>query len=278
VMFGGTRMGWTGAPPANAFYGDTWEWDGINWYQRTPSGSAPSLRHEHALAYDPVARVTYLFGGFDSDGNPLGDLWSWDGSRWTPLLTASSPAHRGDCGLAFDSARGKLVLFGGLNADWATYVQNPSGTPFLRDTWEYTPGAAGSFTNFGAGCAGSRGTPAVRAHLGTVPIAGQTFRTQLDNLPLTGPAFVFLGVSDTAYGPLPLPFPLGPIGMTGCTLLVSGDVLLPVQNILGTGLLSVDIPFSSSGATLYQQAFVFDPGVNPLGLTASNGARLVVGG
>lgn len=278
VLFGGTSVGWTPSPPPSAFHGDTWEWDGSNWFERVSSSPVPSPRHEHAMAYDPVAQVTYLFGGYGPDGSPLGDLWSWNGTRWTQLLTASSPARRGDCALAFDTARGKLVLYGGLNADWATYVQNHSGTAFLRDTWEYTPGTVGSFTSFGAGCAGSRGTPAVRAHLGARPTAGQTFRTQIDNLPLTGPAFVFLGASSTTYGGLPLPFPLAAIGMPGCTLLVSGDVLLPVQNVLGVGLLSVDVPSSAAGATLYQQALVFDPGVNALGLTASDGARLVIGG
>lgn len=271
VMFGGTL-----SSPAT-YYSDTWEWDGSNWFERVLAGPAPSPRHEHAMAYDPTARVTYLFGGFDPSGNPLGDLWSFDGARWTQLTTASSPARRGDCGLAFDVARGRLVLFGGLNANWASYL-NSSGPPFLRDTWEYTPGIVGSFTSFGAGCAGSRGTPTLRAHLGSVPAAGQTFRTQIDNLPLTGPVFVFLGASNSSYGGLPLPFPLGAIGMLGCTLLASGDALLPVQNVLGVGLLSIDIPANAAGATLFEQAFVVDPGVNALGLTASQGAQLVVGG
>ena len=120
VLFGGgivpTSQQGGGWPPTQ-FHADTWEWNGATWLERTPQGgSSPRARHEHAMAYDPIRQVTYLFGGLDSDGNPLGDLWQWDGQRWSQLLTLDAPASRFDCGLAFDTARGRLVLFGGQNA------------------------------------------------------------------------------------------------------------------------------------------------------------------
>lgn len=279
VLFGGTTAGLldTANRPPEFFYGDTWEWDGTAWVERTPQGTTPVARHEHALAYDPVARVTYLFGGLDASGIPLNDLWTWDGSRWTQLATQNPPGRRFDCAMAFDATRGKLVVFGGQNALWSQYRQNWSSWPCLRDTWEYTPGVAGSFDTFGTGCSGIRGTPALRLQ-GTLPTAGQTLRVQLDNLPLVGPAFVFLGASNTTYGALPLPFPLASIGMTGCTLYVSGDALLQVQNVLGTALFTADLPFSTVGGTLYMQALPFDLSANTLGLTASHGAQIRVGG
>ncbi len=278
VMFGGTTAGVdaTNRPP-EVFHGDTWEWDGSNWFERTPLGSTPGARHEHAMAYDPVARVTYLFGGLDPSGTPLNDLWVFDGASWTRLVTLNPPARRFDCGMAFDTARGKLVLFGGQNTTWAQYVRDWSSAPGLRDTWEYTPGVIGSFTPFGVGCAGSRGVPALRLQ-GSPPTAGQPLRVQVDNLPLVGPAFVFVGASNSLYGVLPLPFPLGGIGMTGCTLYASGDALVAVQNVLGTALLNLDLPLSTVGSSVYLQAFPFDPVANPLGLTASHGAHVQIGG
>jgi len=223
-----------------------------------------------------VHGVTYLFGGLDAAGNPLNDLWTWDGQRWTQILTSTSPARRFDCAMSFDAARGKLVLFGGNNATWEYFKRFYLQAPFLPDTWEYTPGTAGTFTTFGSGCGGSRG--ALDLHLqGSPPTAGQRVHVQIDNLPLTGGVFTFLGASDTMYGTLPLPFPLGGIGMTGCTLYVSGDVLSTVQNVLGTALWTADVPSAAAGGTLYLQAFAVDPPANSLGLTASRGARLVVG-
>lgn len=274
VLFGGTN-GLVGG----AVHADTWEWNGTTWLERTPlSGPSPAARHEHAMTHDSISGETYLFGGVDASGTPRNDLWAWNGTRWREIFGRDVAARRWDAAIAFDLLRGRLALFGGTNTVVPSLAlsQLPTG-PYLRDTWEYTPGIAGSFDAFGIGCPGTRGVPALRASAGP-PVAGQTFRVQLDNLPLTGPAFVFLGTSNSLYGNLPLPFPLASIGMPGCDLRVSGDTLFQVQNILGTALWSVDVPISAVGAVLYQQAFVWDPPANAAGLTVSPGARLQVGG
>ena len=230
------------------------------------------------MAYDPVGRITYLFGGLDAAGRPLNDLWSWNGTAWTQLTPRDNPARRFDAAMTFDVARGRLVLYGGTNVTWGEYRTCSSCIAYLRDTWEYVPGVPGSYVAFGTGCPGNRGVPVLRAQAGSTPNAGRTFTAQVDNLPLTGPVFAFLGGSDTMYGSLPLPFPLASIGMPGCTLLVSGDTLIALQNILGTAIWTIDIPVSALGATLFQQAIVGDPGVNAVGLTLSNGARMTIGG
>lgn len=276
VLFGGTSENVNG----NGFqfhYQDTWEWDGTTWNERTPNtGLSPQARHEHSMAFDPVTGFTYLFGGADAYGYSLNDLWAWDGSRWVEVLAQAPPARRWESAMAFDSGRGKIVVFGGLNVLISNTVTLPAG-PYFRDTHDYTPGIVGEFVPFGSGCAGSRGVPALRAPTGP-PVAGQNFRVQVDNLPLSGPAFLFLGASNTLYGTLPLPFALGMIGMPGCDLLVSGDTLFPVANILGVGLWTMDVPASLSGTVLYQQAFAVDPPANATGLTVSRGVRSRVGG
>jgi hypothetical protein len=48
-----------------------------------PSGQAPTIpsaRSGHGMAYDDARRVVLMFGG--SGSTMLGDLWSWDGTRW----------------------------------------------------------------------------------------------------------------------------------------------------------------------------------------------------
>ena len=57
--------------------------------------------------------------------SPLGDSWRFDGTHWSQVQDIG-PAPRVDHNMAFDSTRGAIVLFGGLDAN-AT----------LGDTWEH---------------------------------------------------------------------------------------------------------------------------------------------
>jgi hypothetical protein len=111
---------------------DTWEWDGVHWTLRSPL-TTPPARENCALAYDAARGVTVLFGGYYSSGGDhfLKDTWEWDGTDWTQRSPANSPPARSGHALAYDSVRGVLVLFGGLNLD-------ANGDPhFLSDTWEW---------------------------------------------------------------------------------------------------------------------------------------------
>jgi hypothetical protein len=104
VLFGGAD--------ASGLNGETWEWNGIAWTQRTAAG--PSPRYEHAMAYDSCRGVTVLFGGYD--GTFDGETWEWNGSEWT-LRTTTVPWARMHHALAYDEARGVIVLFGGADND-----------------------------------------------------------------------------------------------------------------------------------------------------------------
>lgn len=277
VMFGGsTEIYTTPSPrPPAVYYADTWEWDGTGWYEVTPA-TGPAARHGHAMVFDPTSGLTFMFGGLGKDGMPLRDMWSWDGRKWSQLTTRDAPAGRWEAAVTFDAARNRAVLWGGYNVPFTIFLGG--GASALRDTWEYTPGKPGSFLPYGIGCAGSRGTPALSAHFGSLPIAGAPFRVQLNNLPLVGPAWMFVGASKTDYGSLKLPFDLTVAGAPGCWLLASGDLLFPVTNVLGSGLFSVDIPPDLAGATVYLQAIVGDLPANQLGMTTSHGGEAKIGG
>src|SRR5262249_52961847 len=70
------------------------------------------------------ARVL-MFGG--RDGPTLfGDTWTYDGLHWQ-LLAGNGPSPRFHGGIAFDSARGRVVLVGG---QIAPYV-------YIGDTWAH---------------------------------------------------------------------------------------------------------------------------------------------
>jgi MYXO-CTERM domain-containing protein len=127
VLFGGMVPNGGGGNRNGTYYDDTWEWDGTTWTQVASTG--PIGRYWHAMAYDSTRQRTVLFGGIgfyqNADGFPFGDTWEWDGSSWTQRAM-TRPSARGRHAMAYDSARGVTVLFGG---------DDNSGTE--ADTWEW---------------------------------------------------------------------------------------------------------------------------------------------
>jgi len=131
---------------------------------------------------------------------------------------------------------------------------------------------------YGSGC----GSPA----LGFVPdpngrpLLGQSGSATIVDAP-TPLAAVALGWNNQFFSTLPLPLPLDVIGMPGCTLLQSTDILglgtTPLTS--STCSFSLAIPSATGliGTHLYMQAYAFAPGVNPLQLVISNGIDWVFG-
>ena len=98
-------------PLAPVFLGDTWEWNGASWSQRSATG--PSARSHHAMVYDRHRGRTVLFGGFGWPAGSLGDTWEWNGSTWTRVAT-SGPAPRHDHAMApYYFEDDSAFLFGG---------------------------------------------------------------------------------------------------------------------------------------------------------------------
>jgi hypothetical protein len=161
--------------------------------------------------------------------------------------------------LTYDSNRGVFVAF----------VADGS-------IWELNLGPSAQFSTFGAGCLGSRSTPALAPQQGNLPRVGTNFTLQALNLPLAGPVFLAIGASDTVYGPTPLPLNLGPLGAPQCNLLIGIDNLYPTSNVLGAAAWTFPIP-NIPGGIFFSQAVVFDPPANTFGLTLSNGGRGVIG-
>lgn len=120
------------------------------WVFRTTNG--PSPRFGHGMVYDSQRRVTVLFGGRTNHNAtfPFSDLWEWNGARWTQrvqdsvtngwvfvpssgwrLAITNGPVRRAHFGMAYDSRRGRTIIFGGQG-------RTPDGSgPVLRDLWEW---------------------------------------------------------------------------------------------------------------------------------------------
>ncbi|HWL92734.1 MAG TPA: kelch repeat-containing protein, partial [Phycisphaerae bacterium] len=118
VLYGGADIN-------NNIFGDTWEWDGTDWSEKSPA-SRPSPLTGHAMAYDSARGVTVLFAGIGDNVPANNQTWEWDGTNWSLKTTANSPSPRAAHAMAYDSARGVVVLFGG-----------GSGEPESAETWEW---------------------------------------------------------------------------------------------------------------------------------------------
>jgi hypothetical protein len=135
---------------------------------------------------------------------------------------------------------------------------------------------------FGTSCKGSKGFEPVLGIAKNVAVAG-IFDTEVYNVPPQTAAISVLGISNTFYGALPLPFDLAPLGAPGCVLRVSMDVMQPAITTGagdGNGVARVTwaIPNAPSlrGLNLYFQALTIDAPANKLGLTLSMGLRAVI--
>lgn len=96
-------------------------------------------RVDTALAYDSARGQTVLFGGaqvttYNSTDWLLAhaDTWTHGATGWQQLRPAASPAPRARHAMAYDAARQRTVLFGGLAEAPGTH----SGA-FVDETWEF---------------------------------------------------------------------------------------------------------------------------------------------
>ena len=135
LLIGGSDVG---APRASR--NDLWEMDldTFTWSDRTTSGAAwPGARRDPALAFDRARGRAVLFGG--SGTTYLSDLWEWNPATgsWTERTSPLGfvwPGGRSTHTMVYDSARARVVLYGGFDA----FV--------LDDLWEWD-GAAGQFVD-----------------------------------------------------------------------------------------------------------------------------------
>ena len=98
------------------------------WTQKFPATNS-QFGYYSAMAFDSAHSQVVLFGGIDSSvftAFPAysNETWTWDGSMWTKQSPANTPPARCCFGMAYDAARGQVVIFGGAG---------PGG--FLTDTW-----------------------------------------------------------------------------------------------------------------------------------------------
>lgn len=129
-------------------------------------------------------------------------------------------------------------------------------------------------------CAGTGGAPPVASTEGE-PVINTPFTLTLRQALASAPGMVIVGVSKTQGFGTSLPWELTIAGAPGCSLLVSGEIILPIKVNASGGF---DMPFvvpndkNAIGLTVYTQFAVQDQQANFLGWAFSNALGLTVGG
>lgn len=220
---------------------------------------------------------------------PLGDgSWQmcarndWQGA---PLLVPVSLAAGQDIWVVWGPINGAQASTSGNGAGAQPYRGSFNGGatwngPFQSRQWKFRiwTGPAGHYEIFGAGCAGSVGTP--RLCWSGMPLAGGTFDLHLDVAPPNGSALLTFGLSDTVFGGTPLPASLGGFGAPGCSVFAAPEstVFVPTDP---NGSVVYPVTFAANpafaGVMFYNQAYCLDAAANALGITVSNAGVAIVG-
>src|SRR5260221_255076 len=114
VLFGGGTDTWE-SDCSRWTVTATWQRDRASCTQRTPT-SLPVPRFWPSMAYDAQLGVRVMWGGDHIEPfllGPINDTGLWDATNWPRDWTAATPIYRAGQAMAYDSARGRLVLFGG---------------------------------------------------------------------------------------------------------------------------------------------------------------------
>jgi hypothetical protein len=132
VLFGGSTA-LDAATRMTFELSDTWEWTGIQWFQRYPATTPPG-RSAHVMVYDSNRSQIVMFGGRTGVNVEANDTWIYKDNDWRQLDTPSAPEARLLPGAAFDPIRDRVVLFGGRHTvpSGRTFTQEP-----FYDTWEF---------------------------------------------------------------------------------------------------------------------------------------------
>jgi hypothetical protein len=126
VLFGGQAN-------SNNLLDATWVYENRRWQKRRRwLTRRPSPRCGHAMAFDPEAGVTVLFGGLDLYDNSLSDTWLFDGDGWRQARGPGPPARR-YAAFAYDPQSQGCILHGGS--------KDEKGFVRFGDTWLFREGA-----------------------------------------------------------------------------------------------------------------------------------------
>lgn len=267
VLFGGKVSNGT----TNVQVAETWTYDGTDWVQRFPHNSPCPHSGEDNIVFDELRGLVVLHAGNAlSVETPPGsgtyvkcapdETWEWDGRDWFLTHPSNLPRGAGQTGsIAWDRVQGGVLHFGGL-----------LGSTALSDTSLYG-GALPALATFGRGCQGTAGVPTLTPIPGALPSSASTLAMDVTGI-TTGAAAMLLGFGRNPNAPLDLAV----IGAAGCSVYPDLGTLAPFSLPVQGGRATIGPLLVAGGTVIDIECVQLDPGANPLGITTSGAARLVV--
>ncbi|MCK5944038.1 MAG: hypothetical protein KAI24_18780 [Planctomycetes bacterium] len=235
-------------------------WDGAAWHML--GGGAAFDRSVEALHFLPDGSLV-AGGAFEHvAGQPTFGIARWDGTAWRPqpgpavgLREVEAIAH---------TANGDLLVGGGFLSGGAT-----GNSYFAR----LEPACRATAAVVGAGCVGAAGPVSLEAE--QLPWLGGSYRGLASGAPTGSLAVAIFGLG-AQQTPLAT---LSPLGLPGCDLLVTPEVLQ--LSVPSGGLAQADwtLPVAPAlvGQTFRQQFVLVELAGQITGLAASNALLLTIG-
>ncbi len=112
------------------------------WTLLATSGAPPAARSFHVAAYDAPRQRMVMFSGYN--GSWLNDTWELSlgaAPAWTQLTGSTPPPPRNLAAVAIDTARERMMVFGGWEESTQTYY---------HDTWAFSLASSAGWSQVAA--------------------------------------------------------------------------------------------------------------------------------
>jgi hypothetical protein len=219
-----------------------------------------------------------------------GYFWTNVMNTWNRIGLQRSFDYNGTDNVVIDIELTGVGLPGGTNGMHRGALQRVFAT-----SWTGTPPLTGStdmaatkvevcmdapdLWTYGKGCVGSNSQTPTLTYAGSAQLAN-VFSVMLSGALPTVPAILATGFNNSVFGPVQLPWDMAPSGAPGCNLFVSPVIFgSSPTDANGNATLRFGVPLDLSliCGRAYHQWFPLDRAQNPLGLTASDYGRVLVG-
>lgn len=239
-------------------------WDGVSWSALGSGVAAGSILQTNVQALSVLPNGDVLAAGLFTiaGGVAANYVARWDGVNWSPVNGGVDRAVGNLVALPNGDriASGNFTLAGNVPVDGLARL---------------TTNCAAVAHSYGAGCVGPSG-PTVLASDELAWING-TFRAMATGMPTNGLAVAVFG-----FGQLALPMPVvHPLGVAGCELLVTDEILLQIMVASGQTETWIAIPGAAPliGAQFYHQVvgIELDASSAITALTSTNALQLTIG-
>lgn len=111
------------APGQSAQLSEFWEFDGSDWTRLNPTNPIQLRSYPTCFVFSPLRGRILALSSEQSYGSTPMRLYEWNGTSFVTLPGTPPPIRANDFEIAWDAARGVLVMFG--------------GGPYYSDTWEW---------------------------------------------------------------------------------------------------------------------------------------------